>query len=82
MSPLGAAGGDVNGFPNGRRLFDDVVDIELRYVLNSLPNINAIPFGDGVDGNDVGFTNTFPYVAIPRPGSESPRAQRTETLRP
>ena len=82
VSPLGAAGGDVNGFPNGRRLFDDVVDIELRYVLNSLPNINALPFGDGVDGNDVGFTNTFPYVAIPRPGSESPRAQRTETLRP
>jgi len=80
-SALGAAGGDVNGFPNGRRLFDDVVDIELRYVLNSLPNINAIPFGDGVDGNDVGFTNTFPYVAIPRPGSESPRTQRIEPLR-
>ena len=80
-SALGAAGGDLNGFPNGRRLFDDVVDIELRYVLNTLANINAIPFGDGVDGNDVGFTNTFPYVAIPRPGSESPRTQRTEPLR-
>lgn len=80
-SALGAAGGDLNGFPNGRRLFDDVVDIELRYVLNSLPRINAIPFGDGVDGNDVGFTNTFPYVAIPRPGSESPRSQRVEPLR-
>jgi hypothetical protein len=48
LDTTGAAGGDVNGFPNGRRLFDDVVDIELRYVLNSLPNINAIPFGDGV----------------------------------
>jgi hypothetical protein len=81
-SALGAAGNDLNGFPNGRRLFDDVVDIELRYVLNSLPMINAIPFGDGVDGNDVGFTNTFPYVAIPRPGSESPRTQRVEALRP
>ncbi|MDO9016870.1 MAG: DUF4331 domain-containing protein [Deltaproteobacteria bacterium] len=81
-SALGAAGGDTNGFPNGRRLFDDVVDIELRYVLNSLATINAIPFGDGVDGNDVGFTNTFPYVPIPRPGSESPRTQRVEPARP
>jgi hypothetical protein len=80
-SALGAAGADTDGFPNGRRLFDDVVDIELRYVLNSLPSINAIPFGDGVDGNDVGFTNTFPYVPIPRPGSEGPRTQRVEPLR-
>jgi hypothetical protein len=80
-SALGAAGADINGFPNGRRLFDDVVDIELRYVLNSLPNINAIPFGDGVDGNDVAFTATFPYVAIPRAGSEGPRTQRVEPLR-
>lgn len=77
-SRLGAAGGDTNGFPNGRRLHDDVVDIELRYVLNGLANLNAIPFGDGVDSNDVAFTNTFPYVPIPRPGNEGPRTQRTE----
>ncbi len=74
---LGAAGGDGNGFPNGRRLFDDVVDIELRYVLNGLGAINNIPFGDGVDSNDVPFTASFPYVAIPRPGSET-HGQRTE----
>jgi len=69
-SRLGAAGGDTNGFPNGRRLFDDVVDIEERYVLNGLANLNAIPFGDGVDGNDVPFQSTFPYVPIPHSGSE------------
>lgn len=85
---LGAAGGDANGFPNGRRLFDDVVDIELRYVLNGFAggatSLNRIPFGDGVDGNDVGFTNTFPYVPIPRPGSESatPRLPRVQRLEP
>lgn len=67
-SRLGAAGGDTNGFPNGRRLFDDVVDIEERYVLNGLAHLNMIPFGDGVDGNDVVYQTTFPYVPIPRPG--------------
>jgi hypothetical protein len=69
LSRLGAAGGDTNGFPNGRRLFDDVVDIEERYVLNGLAHLNAIPFGDGVDGNDVVYQTTFPYVPIPHPGS-------------
>lgn len=79
-SRLGAAGGDLQGFPNGRRLFDDVVDIEERYVLNTLGRINAIPFGDGVDGNDNGnagpngrsdaapYRSAFPYVQIPLRG--------------
>ena len=72
LSRLGAAGADTRGFPNGRRLFDDVVDIEERYVLNGLANLNGIPFGDGVDGNDVPYQTAFPYVPIPRPGSEAP----------
>ncbi len=80
-SALGAAGGDTQGFPNGRRLFDDVVDIELRYVLNSLATLNAIPFGDGVDGNDRPFQATFPYVPIPHAGSVGPRTQRLEPAR-
>jgi hypothetical protein len=79
-SRLGFAGLDTEGFPNGRRLFDDVVDIEERYVLNGLAapgtanpgvsqlTINAIPFGDGVDGNDVAYRSTFPYVPIPLRG--------------
>lgn len=87
-SRLGAAGGDGNGFPNGRRLHDDVVDIELRYVLNGFPTgsggatqLNSIAFGDGVDGNDVPYIATFPYVPIPRPGSVGPRSQRVEPTR-
>jgi hypothetical protein len=81
-SRLGAAGGDTQGFPNGRRLFDDVVDIELRYVLNTLGNINAIPFGDGVDGNDKVYQATFPYVPIPHPGSEIHPGQHPHRVEP
>lgn len=82
-SRLGAAGmpADGGGFPNGRRLHDDVVDIELRYVLNGLARLNSIPFGDGVDSNDRPFTNTFPYVPIPLPGNVGPRSQRVEPTR-
>jgi hypothetical protein len=36
-NPLGVLGGDVAGFPNGRRLVDDVVDIELRAVAGATP---------------------------------------------
>lgn len=83
-SALGAAGNDTAGFPNGRRLFDDVVDIELRYVLNGLSNLNAIPFGDGVDGNDRVYRTTFPYVPTAFAGSEGGLAagpHRTEPAR-
>ena len=72
---LGAIAGDAGGFPNGRRLADDIVDIELRVVagvlvsgFNKSPN-NALT--DGVDANDVPFTNTFPYLASPHQGYES-----------
>jgi hypothetical protein len=80
-SVLGVMGGDLAGFPNGRRLTDDVTDIELRAVLdgygsvingifgdltpNHAPN-NAV--GDGVDENDVPFLSTFPYQADPHSG--------------
>jgi len=45
---LGVLGGDRNGFPNGRRLQDDVVDISLQAVggeLKGMPN----DLGDGVN---------------------------------
>jgi len=76
---LGALAGDLAGFPNGRRLGDDVIDIELRAVAQGygpilakgfgLPNLspnNAI--GDGCDANDAKFLPAFPYVAQPWPG--------------
>ena len=60
--------GDNAGFPNGRRLADDVVDIELRVVGGFLKG-NKLPLGDGVDQNDKPFLTSFPYVAPPTPGS-------------
>ena len=74
---------DLCGYPNGRRLEDDVIDIDLRVFaqgygafLNTafgLPNKTPNNLlGDGVDTNDVSFSNTFPYVASPHQGYEVP----------
>jgi hypothetical protein len=63
-NPLGVLGGDLAGFPNGRRLMDDVVDIELQVLEGELlgrPN----DLGDAVSSNDVPFTDDFPFVGIP-----------------
>ena len=71
-SRLGVIGGDTAGFPNGRRLSDDVIDISLRAVLGVLlPDHQALAdtIGDGVDANDVPFLGAFPYVAYPASGS-------------
>ncbi len=67
---LGVIGGDTQGFPNGRRLGDDVIDIALQVVEGELvgsPN----DLGDGVNTNDVAFDNTFPYLALPASGSNA-----------
>ncbi|MDQ3553057.1 MAG: DUF4331 domain-containing protein [Chloroflexota bacterium] len=80
-SRLGVLDGDLAGFPNGRRLWDDVVDIELRAVaqgygefLNEnfeLPNKSPNNMvGDGCDANDKAFLDEFPYVAAPHDGYE------------
>ncbi len=64
---LGAVGGDTAGFPNGRRLTDDVVDIELAAIAGCLQPAFAAncTLGDGVNANDVPFLATFPYLALP-----------------
>lgn len=66
---FGVLAGDVAGFPNGRRLGDDVVDIELRVVAGVLVDgFNVAPnnqLGDGIDANDVPYLPYFPYVAPP-----------------
>jgi hypothetical protein len=69
---FGVLAGDVAGFPNGRRLTDDVVDIELRVIAGALlsPPKN-IPLGDGVDRNDKPFRSQFPYVALANDGFNS-----------
>jgi Domain of unknown function (DUF4331) len=75
VSRFGVIGGDNAGFPNGRRLGDDVVDIELRviggFLLPADQGGKKLPLGDGVDQNDKPFLNTFPYVAPPAAGLDS-----------
>ena len=73
---FGVLAGDTQGFPNGRRLADDVTDISLRVVGGFLKG-NKLPLGDGVDSNDVAFRDTFPYVAAPHGGFDS-QLKRTE----
>jgi len=67
---MGVLAGDLAGFPDGRRLADDVTDESLRVVAGVLKG-NNVPLGDGVDQNDVSFLGSFPYVAPPHSGFES-----------
>jgi hypothetical protein len=75
---FGVLAGDVAGFPNGRRLTDDVVDIELRVIAGALLSpAKNIPLGDGVDQNDKPFRSQFPYVGLANDGFNS-QLKRTE----
>jgi hypothetical protein len=70
---LGVIAGDNAGFPNGRRLADDVVDVSLQVVEGVLLG-QKTGLGDGVDASDKPIGTTFPYVALPHSGSEVPAA--------
>ena len=74
---FGVIGGDTTGYPNGRRLADDVVDIDLQVVAGFLKG-NKVPLGDGVDRNDKPFLATFPYLAGPTSGFDSAPSTRVE----
>ena len=76
---LGVIAGQFAGYPNGRRLEDDVTDIELRalacgygpILAGALGLCNLSPnnlLGDGVDANEKPFLTSFPYVAAPHQG--------------
>ena len=67
---LGVIGGDTAGFPNGRRLADDVIDIALQVVEGELTG-NPNDLGDAVNANDVDFGTDFPYLGVPTSGSDS-----------
>jgi len=67
-STLGVIGGDNAGFPNGRRLTDDVLDISLQAIEGVLVG-QSTGLGDGVDANDESFGHSFPYLALPHSGS-------------
>ena len=92
---LGVIAGDNCGFPNGRRLADDVADVALRavacgYGFNLGPCVDSAPnnlLDDGVNQNDKAFSNSFPYVASPfsgfhRSSSYCGRGWRSSELRP
>jgi len=75
---LGLLGGDPAGFPNGRRVSDDVTDIALRLVVGGVlaapfpgytPGVND-RLGDGVNVNDAPYQNTFPYLAMAPSGRD------------
>ena len=84
-SRLGVIAGDLGGYPNGRRVGDDVVDITLRVGAGILlpgnscaggtVSCNTAPnnvLGDGVTQNDRPYRTTFPYLASPWGGYENP----------
>jgi hypothetical protein len=69
---LGLLAGDAAGFPNGRRLTDDVVDIAARAVAGALAGSQySYPIGDGVNAPDVPPQETFPYVHYAYDGRDS-----------
>jgi hypothetical protein len=68
---LGVVGGDLAGFPNGRRLADDAIDVTLQAAEGVLlpGHPTAVDgLGDGVDANNVPFRTSFPYLALPNQG--------------
>jgi hypothetical protein len=91
---LGLVGGDAAGYPNGRRLFDDVTDIFLRAGAAGTPftavlfpdysganDPNVAPnnaLTDGVDKNSEGFMSTFPYLQTPYSGFDTPHSVRAQ----
>jgi Domain of unknown function (DUF4331) len=76
-NPLGVIGGDVAGFPNGRRVTDDVVTIELRALAGATiplvdktftPDAAIADVSDGVTGAGLTLLPSFPYLGTPYSG--------------
>ena len=74
-NPLGLVGGDPAGFPNGRRVGDDVTDIDLKAAGGALQPLVGLPpcpvangLSDNVSSNDVPYLTTFPYLGRPHEG--------------
>jgi hypothetical protein len=85
-SRLGVLGGDNAGFPNGRRLLDDVTDIALRVVAGGVlaapfPGFNADingKLGDGVNVDDQAYQPQFPYIGYSPSGRDRRHIDPTE----
>jgi hypothetical protein len=82
-SIFGLLGGDAAGFPNGRRVFDDVVSIELRAIagvtyklIDPSYTVDAAAgeLTDGLSPDDLGvpYLSHFPYLGVPYDGYHHP----------
>lgn len=80
-SNLGLLGGDLAGFPNGRRVTDDVVTIELKAVAGATiplvdssykPDAAVSAVNQDVTANSLAYQSSFPYLADPYPGFSNP----------
>lgn len=78
--PLGLVGGDPAGFPNGRRVSDDVTTIELRAVAGATiplvdptftPDAVVAGLADGSTNVNPPFLSTFPYLGTPIGGYQA-----------
>jgi len=80
---LGLLGGDLAGFPNGRRVFDDVFTIELRALAGVTiplvdhtftPDAAAGELTDGLAPSSIAtpFLSSFPYLGVPYDGFHNP----------
>jgi uncharacterized protein DUF4331 len=75
VSRMGVIGGDNGGFPNGRRLGDDVIDIAEQVMAGFLKG-NKVALGDGVNAGDVPALDSFPYEADPASGFTNTKGQQ------
>ena len=80
-NPLGLLGSDVAGFPNGRRVFDDVVTIELRAIAGAIyklvspsytPDAAASAITENLTPAADRYQTTFPYLGVPHDGFSTP----------
>ncbi len=81
---LGVVGGDLAGYPNGRRVFDDVFTIELRAIAGvTIPLVDpgftpdnaASLVTDGLAPDlSTRYIPNFPYLGVPKSGFEVPAA--------
>ena len=79
-NPLGVVGGDAAGFPNGRRLVDNVVSIELRAVAGVTiplvdntftPDAAAGQLTDGSSYTNSPLLDSFPFLGLPGGGYQT-----------
>ena len=71
---MGVLAGDNQGWPNGRRLGDDVIDIAEQAVGGFLKG-TKLPLGDGVNGDDRNLLGSFPYAADPQSGFDNTKGK-------